>query len=344
MSIPAFSFQEVKERSVWDAFMLSVDPHTFLQSWPWGEFNRRQGNDVWRWQVHTADAGSAPVGAIQAVHIQARRGRFLFCPHGPILADQNDAGALRAALRFLVEEGRGFGSDFVRVSSLQPDTDAQRRLFRQSGFRPAPIHMHPELAWLLDVHPDGSALLSGMRKTMRQLIRKSQQLGITVRATTAAADADIFLNLYRDTAERQHFVAFSDRYVADELAAFGDDIRILLAEYQGTVLAGAVVVFSGRSAFYHHGASLPQGSNLPAAYLLQWEAIQLAKLRGCQWYNFWGIAPANRPNHPWTGLTAFKQGFGGFSESYLHAQDHVLRTRYWLNYAVECARRARRGL
>ena len=344
MTLPAFTFHEVKERSVWDEFVRKVDPHTFLQSWPWGEFNRRQGNDVSRWQVHAGGTGGTPVAAIQAVHIRARRGRFLFCPHGPILADQGDTVALKAALGFLVEQGRGCDSDFVRVSSLQPDTDVQRRLFRQSGFRPAPIHMHPELAWLLDVRPDAAALLAGMRKTMRQLIRKSQQLGITVRATTAAADAEIFLDLYRRTAQRQHFVAFTDRYVADELAAFGDDVRVLLAEYHGTVLAGAVVVFFGQSAFYHHGASLPQSNNLPAAYLLQWEAIRLAKLRGCRGDNFWGIAPPNRPSHPWTGLTAFKVVFGVFSEPYLHAQDHVLRPRYWLNYAVECARRARRGL
>ena len=96
--------------------------------------------------------------------------------------------------------------------------------------------------------------------------------------------------------------------------------------------------------FYHHGASLPLGSRTPAAYLLQWEIIRDSKCRGAKWYNFWGIAPDDQPNHPWAGLTQFKIGFGGFRESYIHAQDLILNKRYWVNYVIERFRRVHRGL
>jgi len=58
---------------------------------------------------------------------------------------------------------------------------------------------------------------------------------------------------------------------------------------------------------------------------------------------FWGIAPENRPKHPWTGLTLFKTGFGGYKEEYLHCQDLPVTLKYWLNYTVEKMRRIKRG-
>jgi len=70
---------------------------------------------------------------------------------------------------------------------------------------------------------------------------------------------------------------------------------------------------------------------VPAAYLLQWEAIREVKSRGCKLYNFWGISDERR-NHPWAGLTLFKKGFGGFSKEYLLAQDLPLRPFYWLSF------------
>lgn len=333
----------VATREAWDACLARLRPPTFLQSWAWGEFNRRQGNEVFRLGLFPAGGTGDPVGLALVVLITARRARFLFCPHGPVIASPFASAALVALVAYLQPLARRCGASFLRISSQFPDAPESVRLFSRLRFRPAPIHMHPELAWLLDLTPDVGSLLAGMRKTMRHLIRKSQRLGMTVRSGATPADAATFLALYRSTAQRQHFVAFSEGYVRDELAAFGADAQIFLAEHLGKVLAGAVIVFAGSSAFYHHGASLTPNNNLPAAYLLHWEVIRAAKRRGCRWYNFWGIAPPHRLGHPWAGLTAFKQGFGGHSEAYLPAQDYPLAARYWLNYVVERFRRVRRG-
>ena len=67
-------------------------------------------------------------------------------------------------------------------------------------------------------------------------------------------------------------------------------------------------------------------------------------LIGCNYYNFWGIAPPDKPKHPWAGLSVFKKGFGGFEEAYLHAQDFPISPKYYLNYVVERVRKWRRKL
>ncbi|RLE05174.1 MAG: peptidoglycan bridge formation protein FemAB, partial [Candidatus Aminicenantes bacterium] len=78
-------------------------------------------------------------------------------------------------------------------------------------------------------------------------------------------------------------------------------------------------------------------------YLLLWKAIQEAKKRNCEIFNFWGIAPKNKPKHPWQGLTFFKKGFGGYQKDLIHAQDLPMGRRYWLNWMVETFRRIKRG-
>ena len=46
-------------------------------------------------------------------------------------------------------------------------------------------------------------------------------------------------------------------------------------------------------------------------YLLQWEAVRAALSAGCLSYDFFGIPPADDPDHPMHGLYRFKTGFGG---------------------------------
>lgn len=98
-------------------------------------------------------------------------------------------------------------------------------------------------------------------------------------------------------------------------------------------LASALIIFTKSTAFYHQGASIH--SKIPVTYALQWEAIKEAKKRGCSFYNFWGIAPDENPNHPWAGLTQFKKGFGGKQIDYLPTQDLLLTPRYYLTWIYE---------
>lgn len=328
----------------WDACLDQLRPPTFLQSWAWGEFNRRQGNEIFRLGLFPAGGTGDPVGLALVVLITARRARFLFCPHGPVISSPFASASLAALVAYLQPLARRRGASFLRISSQFPDTRQSSRVFSHLRFRPAPIHMHPELAWILDLRQSPAEIFSSMRKTMRNQIRRAERLGVTVSEGRGADALDLFGRLYRRTAERQQFVAFPERYLADEMAAFSAGASIFLAHYQGEVLAGAVVIFSGNSGFYHHGASGPTSVHVPAAYVLQWEIIQAAIRRGCRWYNFWGIAPPHRPHHPWAGLTAFKQGFGGFAQAYLPAQDKIFTARYWPNYVLEKFRKARRGL
>jgi len=388
----SFQIIPITDKKLWDKFLTQEKPHTFLQSWEWGEFNQADGNKIWRLGIFEERANKhkpAPclpdqtakyastiednlLATALIIKIKARRGSFLFCPHGPIasLKIKNHPpiritkikNVLQCLTDYLKNLSQAEGCSFIRISSLEEKSQSIQELFNRLGFRPAPIHMHSENAWLLNLRGENNLanevsvsktkntqeveLFSSFRKTHRNLIRKAKRLGVEIITSTALSDLIIFNQLYRLTVKRQKFTPFSFDYLKKEFEIFKKENKVLifLARYKNQYLSGAIIIFDANSAFYHHGASARKYSNIPASYLVQWSAILEAVKRGLKFYNFWGIAPAKAKNHPWAGLTLFKQGFGGFSEQYLPAQDLVLKSSYWLTYLIEKIRKWRRRL
>jgi lipid II:glycine glycyltransferase (peptidoglycan interpeptide bridge formation enzyme) len=348
------SMRSIANKNIWNAFVQAQSEHTFLHSWEWGEFNARTGDMVWRMGAYEGEELYA-VALVILVH--ARRGNFLFVPHGPVLKGQGtrDKGQM---IKILVEELKKIAKKekvhFIRISPLLEDSEENKNLFQKLGFRPAPIHMHAETTWALDLQPSEEELLRTMRKTTRNLVRRAERDGVRVTMGADTEDIKHFYRLHEETVQKHQFVPFSYEYIASEIEEFTQEgnVAVFLGWYQGAPIVGAVIIFYGNSAFYHHGASSLAHPKVPAAYLVQWAAIREAKRRGKKFYNFWGIAPGRGTSdkgqetskHPWAGLTLFKMGFGGFRTDYLHAQDLPLSWRYWPNWVLETVRKKMRGL
>jgi len=334
----------ISDRDQWETFLAEVRPPTFLQSWNWGVVQEKNGTRVLRYGL---EASGALIGVALVIIVEARRGRFLFCPHGPIFRPGIElAAALSTLLLELKSAAKKNRCAFIRISPSMLDSPAHRMLFTRLGFRAAPIHMmHPELAWRLRVQERDDELLRGMRKTTRYCIRKAVKEGIVVESSPIA-DFEKFWKIYAVTAARHSFVPFSPQDLRTELEVFSADhqAQLLIAKHNDQPIAAAIIIYYADSGFYHHGASLAATATLTAtSYLLQWHAIIETRRRGLQFYNFWGIAAPENKRHPWAGITLFKTGFGGFSEQYLHAQDFVISPKYWITYIIERFRTIWRG-
>lgn len=337
--------KEITDKTQWENFINGQKPNTFLQSWNWGEFNKKIGDPIGQangarkiWRLGFFD-GEKLAGISLIIEINARRGKFLFCPH--LLLNKKYWNFLFDYLNNLAEKEK---ADFIRISPLIENTPENLEIFQKYGFKNAPVHMmHPELSWLLDISKTEEELLKAMRKTTRNLIRRAERENIEITEVKNIMGIEEFYKIHEQTVGRHGFVPFSRDYLKKEFEAFtsDDQISVFFAKHNGKILSSAIIVFCGGSAFYHHGAS--EASKIPASYLLLWKIILEAKKRGCRIFNFWGIAPENKPKHPWTGLTLFKTGFGGYKEEYLHCQDLPITLKYWLNWTVESIRRWKRG-
>lgn|SRR5487761_305232 len=350
----AYSLRKIEDKAIWDAFVASQAQYTFLHAFAYGEMQRELGDRVWRFGIWHEEKLR---GVILVIKIHARRGDFLFVPHGPILIQNSPAEMVRqsaeapaekfkifeALIGELKEIARKEKATFIRISPLLENSQENQALFHTLGFRGAPIHMHPEITWTLSLDKSEQELLRDMRKTTRNLIGRAEREGVEIRVGSTENDLEQFYGLYMRTAAKQHFVPFSRAYLSAELKTFGQEgSAIVLGLHSGKVQAGAFIVFYGDAGFYHHGASSLENPKIPVPYLVQWAAIQEAKKRGKKLYNFWGIVPQENTDHPWAGLSLFKMGFGGFRTDYLHAQDLPLSWKYHLNWAVETMRRRRR--
>lgn len=336
--------QPIQDKQIWNDLLQAVRPKSFLQGWNWGAFHQHTGHRVERFGVFD---GSVCIGGAQVIIIKARRGHFLFCPHGPLVMDPARIQEVLSSLLPSLRELASVESCLcIRFSPLFLDTGAHRQLFSDLGFRPAPTHLHPELSWLLDIASSEDLLLQNMRKNTRYAIKKAEKDGVTIIESANPEDVEIFWKVYETTFKRQHFIPFSKNYLKTEFETFGqnDQARFFFGQYQGEIISAAMVMYDDVCGYYHHGASNQSHPKIPASHLVQWHAILEAKRRGCSFYNFWGVVPESQKSHPWAGLSLFKRGFGGFEEAYVHAQDLPLKSRYWLMAAVEYLRRWRRRL
>ena len=346
--------KEIKNKEIWENFLFGCDEKTFLQSWNWGEFNRMMGNKIWRLGIYESEKLKAKseklIGVALVVKIVAKRGTFLFVPHGPNLKLKVKSEKLKV-LESLLAELKKIGKEekvgFIRIAPTLERSEENIEIFGEIGFINAPIHMHPEITWELDIKKPEEELLSKMRKTTRYLIRRAQKNSdIRIEQGLELRDIEKFNQLYQETVERHRFVPFSLDYLKNEFLAFQPDnkISIFLGKYKNDLVSAGIFIFWQNIAFYHQGASSLRDPKIPVSYLLLWEAIREAKNRSCQKFNFWGVSPEDKKNHPWYGLTLFKMGFGGYKKQYVKTQDLPISKKYWLNFIIEKLRKTKRGL
>ncbi|MBI2268285.1 MAG: peptidoglycan bridge formation glycyltransferase FemA/FemB family protein [Candidatus Blackburnbacteria bacterium] len=334
--------EEIIDKEVWDGFVLSQKPQSFLQSWNWGETQRLVGHKIFRLGIFDGDSLQ---GVCLAILEEARRGPHLVVPGGPIV-NWGELGIVREVIDILASLARSEKVWFVRVRPELLDNSEAKRLFSRLNFVPAPMHLHAENTWVLNIDRSEEEILAGMRKTTRYLVRQSLKMGLVVEQYTDPADVKVLTRLQEETVRRHKFVPFSEKLFGAQLETFGKDGEgsLFVCKKGEEEVAAAIIIFYGDIAYYHHSGSTSNYRNLPFSYFLQWNIIQEARKRGCKFYNFWGIAPTDDLKHRFAGVTVFKKGFGGERIDWLHAQDLPISPLYWLTYGFETTRKVMRRL
>ncbi|HEX2170975.1 MAG TPA: peptidoglycan bridge formation glycyltransferase FemA/FemB family protein [Dehalococcoidia bacterium] len=322
----------VDDPDVWDAWIAASSRGHLLQSFAWGECKRQFGWSVER--IALIDGGEC-LAAAQVLWRPTLLGPVAYLPLGPVFA-QPDPALERQLLTCVHQRLRRRRTVFVRVEPNQ----AEPLGLDAHDFTRAPATVQADVTIHVDLGPDLDALLAAAKPKTRYNIRLAQRRGVEVSSGTFR-DLPDFYRLLQETSRRDQFFIRPFAYYQTVFASLGEKVRLLLAHHEGELLAAAFVTFFGPEAIYLYGASSDRRRNLMPTYLLQWEAIKLAKVLGCARYDFWGI-PAlvdpetGRPLDPeasiadlgvtgnglW-GVYRFKQGFGGRVVGYDGAWDYV---------------------
>lgn len=328
--------KEITNKKEWEGFLEKHPETNFLQSYQWGEFHEALGHTVIRSGFY---ADNKLAGVMLSAVETAKRGRYLTVPAGPIINWQ-DKAVVKEFKKEIVRIAKNNACSFVRVRPQIESNDFSKHLFKDIGFRSAPMHLHAELTSQLDITKSEDELMAQMRKATRYEIRKAQKIGVEIRKSTDPKDIQTFYELQLETSKRQSFIPFPYKFLHRQFEVFSKTHNAVLysAYFEKKLLAMAFIIFYGKEAVYHYGASTVEGRSYPGAYLIQWHAILEAKSRKMTRYNFWGVA--KKEGHRFANLSLFKQGFGGTDVAYLHAQDLVINyPRYAVTFIVETVRK-----
>ena len=206
--------------------------------------------------------------------------------------------------------------------------------------------MLPSNTCFIDLEREEEEIFSSMKNKTRYNIRLSERRGVRVRQGDEK-DLPLFLSLYEDTARRNGIrnhspLSFSSLFSASRKDA---EVKLLIAERDGVGLSALFLSLSDDRASYLYGASSSEGREHMSTYALQKAAIMLSKEKGAKEYDLFGIAPEGEENHPLSGLSRFKLGFGGRRVKRVGCWDYPLKKdeaelffleeRSWQNYHIK---------
>lgn len=320
----------------WEAFLATNPQAHLLQTVAWGELKAQFG-----WSVERICIGRS--GAQLLFRTLPLGFKLAYIPRGPVA---NWLPELLPHLDKTCREHRAF------ALIVEPDREqdaAFELALAQNGFGPDPLPIQPRRSLVVSLDDDEDQILGRMRQKTRYNIRLAARKGIQVRAWD---DLRGFGRLMRETAERDAFGAHVDSYyeAAYNLFSPAGMVKLLVAEFDGEPLAALMVFTFGERAWYLYGASTDRERNRMPTYLLQWEAMRWAKVRGCKTYDLWGVPDAepdvleaefeSRGDGLW-GVYRFKRGFGGRLTRTVGAWDRVYNRPLFAAYRL--LSRLRRG-
>lgn len=310
---------------------------SFLQSWEWGQWQESLGKKAFRFAV--TEEGHPPpegdplkwLGCGQVLKMPLfKRGYFIYFPYGPVG---------NVDLKFWVEQMRKKFPQAVlmRVEPRISNCPSPSSVFIKS------TNIQPGRTLLLNLHASSDKLLSDMHPKTRYNIKVAQRHGVEVeREFDLTVGHGLFfdeaVNLIVETATRQKYRSHPKFYYENLINFFTlkyptSNLRVSLykAKYQNKVLASAIMVDFGSIRTYVFGGSSDEFRNVMAPYALHWQAISDAKNQGLSFYDFDGLETSAGKH---AQFARFKQGFGGFVETYPGAYDIIFHKLWYTMYRI----------
>lgn len=320
------------EEPRWNEFVKNSPERSFMQTWQWGDVQQAMGSSIWR--IVVEDHGTIIATALVIERSLRFQYSWLYIPHGPLFAPNIAEDVKQHAWKVLEEKltslAQERGAFFVRIDPLLSTLQLPH-------WRKAPREVQPQHTLLLNLSPSEQELLAAMHSKTRYNINLAQRKGVQVKFSSDVSDVQHFLRAAKDVTARSGFSYHPDEYYEHIVRVFGakDMAELAIAEVEGEVLAVHLMVYADGIATYAHGASSVAKRQFMAPALLYWKTILRAKERGMNTYDFFGVAPEHaESDHPWSGVTRMKLGFGGTRVTYCGAYDLVLNEGLYAGFSL----------
>lgn len=317
-----------------------------LQTYEWGEFRRKTGNQVARFSVYKNNKRVTdlqilihnlpfskykvaslikcpPLNEEVLINIKkfAKENRIIFIKIEPnvivsIKNSKNNLSADNSSLMY--KESKPFIDLLKRFGGVRGKT-----LFTPSTY-------------IIDLSDSEDDLLKNFNSKTRYNIRYSLRKGVKVKEENSKQAFEKYLKLMRQTVKRQRFYAHSEKYhrlmweYLHELPKARKKspiARLFVAKYKNKIITTWILFVWKDTLYYPYGASSNIHKNVMANNLMMWEAIRFGKRNDLKYFDLWGIEEGK-------GFTRFKKGYSPLVANFVGTWDLKIYNNLYLVYKL----------
>jgi len=316
-------FKIVDNQAVWDKFVAEQDNALFLQSYAWGEFQKKVGKRVWRVGMYENGLQISTAQVIE--HYLGLGWGYLYCPKGPIFKNgvENIEFKINEWVEFIKKNIANYGDIFIKIEPLS----GEFTFIRTNSVQPANL-------WLTNLQKTEDEILQAMHQKTRYNIRLAEKKNLKFSFLNAVEkistkEFEDLWSLICQTSKRDKIKSHSKKYYQKMLEIPNSFVGMVY--FENKPLAAGIFLGFNATFTYAHGASSNEYRDLMAPYLLHWEMIRYANSRGYDKYDWGGINPEEVTDFnykkSWGGISRFKKGFGGTLLKTSGTFDVVLNSR-----------------
>jgi len=336
---------------LWNEIVSSLPGAHFLQAREWADVKQSVG---WTREEITWTEGEDEVSG--AAQLLIRSMRLLrvgprvslgYIPRGPMIDWNNEAQRIRV-LKTLETKARQRGLIFIKIdpdvtldigknatsnsSGSFPVIQLVNEL-NERGWKYSPEQIQFKNTMLLDLSGSEEEWLARMKQKTRYNLRLAIKNEVKVRKARLE-DLPMLYHMYVETADRDGFIIRPEAYYLEVWTKFINAglAEGLIAEFDGTILAGLIFFYLGSRAWYVYGMSTNKFREKMPNYLLQWEAMRSAREKGCLVYDLWGAPDTLDASDPMFGVYRFKEGLGAELVRTIGAWDYPVRPLLYFMY------------
>ena len=281
-----------------------------LQTSYWAEFRKKWGNEILETKygiltLHKLPFGNYKIGIFEK---------------GPTPTEE--------MLIDLKTIGKQNNLVFIKLEPNTQKIPNLIELMKNEGAIPGKTVFTPTTFWI-DLTPSEENLMKSFSSKTRYNIRLAERNGVTVREDNSDKAFERYLELTRETINRQGFYAHTEKYhrlMWDILRKAGI-AHLLTARYEGNIITTWILFKWKDFLYYPYGASTVEHKNVMANNLMMWEAIKFGKKNNLKTFDLWGREEGK-------GFTKFKEGYNPQVIEFLGTWDLITNKPMYAVYKI----------